>query len=190
MLQDGHVAKPPSPHDVIDDVESTAERAAAPACRTGSVACLDNASRRGLPTPMFEHILVPLDLTGRNARAVIVALDLVRQHGSRVTLLHVMQRIDYIPLGELRSFYRDLRVKAERVLKRAGKELIANRIRVRNVVQVGDVPRTIVRQAETNKVDLIVMGSHTVDPTQLGQGLGTTSYKVAILCRCPVMLVK
>ncbi len=139
---------------------------------------------------MFDHILVPLDLTGRNARAVTVALDLARQHGSRVTLLHVMQRIEYIAVGELRSFYRDLRAKAERVLERAGRELVADGVKVRRIVQVGDVPRAIVRQAETAKADLIVMGSHAVDPTELGQGLGTTSYKVAILCRCPVLLVK
>jgi hypothetical protein len=34
------------------------------------------------------------------------------------------------------------------------------------------------------------MGSHKVNPKRRGMGWGTTSYKVGILCRCPILLVK
>lgn len=39
------------------------------------------------------------------------------------------------------------------------------------------------------RVDLLVMGSHKVKPRP-GQGWGTTSYEVGILCQCPILLVK
>ena len=53
---------------------------------------------------MFKHILVPLDL-GRNERSLRTARTLARQNGARVTLLHVIQRIEDIPAAELRRFY-------------------------------------------------------------------------------------
>jgi nucleotide-binding universal stress UspA family protein len=35
----------------------------------------------------------------------------------------------------------------------------------------------------------VVLGSHRLGPRP-GQGFGTTSYKVALVCPCPVLLVK
>ena len=46
------------------------------------------------------------------------------------------------------------------------------------------------RPRRENDVDLIILGSQKIDPARPGQGWGTTSYKVGILCRCPVLLVK
>ena len=50
--------------------------------------------------------------------------------------------------------------------------------------------RVIVKPAAARKIDLIVMGSHKVAPGPPSAGWGTTSYKVGIFCRCPVLLVK
>jgi nucleotide-binding universal stress UspA family protein len=61
---------------------------------------------------------------------------------------------------------------------------------VRSAVVVGTPSEDIVRYAAANRVDLIVMASHRVDPSRRSRGWGTTSYKVGILCRCPIMLVK
>jgi len=41
-----------------------------------------------------------------------------------------------------------------------------------------------------NRVDLIVLTSHKIDLAHPAEGWGTTSYKVGILCQCPVLLVK
>ena len=40
------------------------------------------------------------------------------------------------------------------------------------------------------KADLVVMGSHKVNPARRNRGWGTTSYKVGIFCQCPILLVK
>jgi Universal stress protein family len=48
--------------------------------------------------------------------------------------------------------------------------------------------REIVRASGTRGVDLVVMGSHKVEPGD--RGWGTTSYKVGIACQCPILLVK
>ena len=46
------------------------------------------------------------------------------------------------------------------------------------------------RENDVDLIILIILGSQKIDPARPGQGWGTTSYKVGILCRCPVMLVK
>jgi hypothetical protein len=47
----------------------------------------------------------------------------------------------------------------------------------------------ILRFAESHRNDLIVMSSHKL-PLRRGEAWGTISYRVGLLARCPVMLVK
>jgi nucleotide-binding universal stress UspA family protein len=48
----------------------------------------------------------------------------------------------------------------------------------------------IVEFAEKNGADLIVLTAPRLDPSQLSTSWGSLSYKVGILARCPVLLVK
>jgi nucleotide-binding universal stress UspA family protein len=138
----------------------------------------------------FAHILVPLDLSARNRRALSTALELARANRARVTLLHVVQRIADLPLAEVRGFYDDLRKRAQRKMTRAGRPFAARRIDVRPAVFVGTPAEEIVKYAAKERVDLIVLASHRVNLSGSARGWGTTSYKVGILCPCPVLLVK
>jgi nucleotide-binding universal stress UspA family protein len=139
----------------------------------------------------FTHVLVPLDLSTKNERTLAIALDVAAQNGARVTLLHVIQRIEGMPQTELRDFYRRLEERAHKRLTLVARRFVARKLRTTQSVVVGTPAREIVGYAATKKVDLIVINSHQViDLDRPGEGLGTTSYKVAILCRCPVMLVK
>lgn len=139
---------------------------------------------------MFAHLLVPIDLSERNERQLRAARVLAERQRSRVTLLHVIQRVGNLPAGELRPFYDRLEKASRRQLARAAKRLAAAGVPVRTLVLVGDPPREIVRVAARRRVDLIVMGSHRADPARPGSGWGTTSYKVGLLCPCPILLVK
>jgi universal stress protein A len=137
---------------------------------------------------MFKHLLVPLDLSDQNARLLDVALSLARANGARVTLLHVVHRIAHASLREFEGFYRELRRKSHRKLDAAARRFSAAGVPVRTAVMIGEPAREIVRASGTHGVDLLVMGSHKVEPG--GRGLGTTSYKVGIACSCPILLVK
>jgi nucleotide-binding universal stress UspA family protein len=138
---------------------------------------------------VFKHILVPIDLSRRNTSALSAAADLARDRGTRVTVLHVIARIEHVPAEELRSFYRQLEGRAQRELARAARQLTRKGISVRGTVVIGAPAEEIVRYAAANKVDLILMRSHPIGRGR-GEGWGTTSYKVAVLCTCPVLLVK
>ncbi len=139
---------------------------------------------------MFRHILVPLDLSGKNEAALKTALRLAEQNRARVTLLHVIQRIEHVPEAELRGFYRQIEAAARKKMEAAARRFAAKKVDVRPVVAIGAPARGIVEHAVATGVDLIVLASHKVDPSRPGQGWGTTSYKVGVLCRCPVLLVK
>jgi nucleotide-binding universal stress UspA family protein len=139
---------------------------------------------------MFNHILVPIDLSEGNERTLRIALELARIKRSRVTLLHVIQGIAGVSTRELRNFYKTLEQRSQRTLTRAAKRFVDAEFPVRTAVVIGDPAREIIRVAAARKVALIVMGSHRVMPGRPGRGLGTISYKVGIGCPCPILLVK
>lgn len=139
---------------------------------------------------MFQHILVPLDLSAGNDAALKTALRLAEQNRARVTLLHVIQRIEHVPQAELRAFYQRVEAAARTKMEVAARRFAAKKIDVHPVVAVGAPAPGIVEHAAANDVDLIVLASHKVDVSRPTQGWGTTSYKVGVLCRCPVLLVK
>jgi nucleotide-binding universal stress UspA family protein len=140
--------------------------------------------------PMFKHILVPIDLSGRNEGTLAATLQLAQQSRARVVLLHVIQRIEHVPLPEIRAFYEKLERAARKKMVAVARKLAARGVDVRATVLVGTPAREIVRYAAANGVDLIVLGSHKLDLSRPSRGWGTTSYKVGVLCQCPVRLVK
>jgi nucleotide-binding universal stress UspA family protein len=135
---------------------------------------------------MFAHVLVPIDLSNRGSRILRIVETLPTK---RVSLLHVVHQVPGVPTAELRPFYKRLRRQAERVVERAAATLSASGLRVQHAVTIGDPAREILRVAAGRSIDLVVLGSHELGPRP-GQGLGTTSYKVALACKCPVLLVK
>ena len=134
---------------------------------------------------LFSRILVPIDLSRRNVRPLKVAAALARQAGASVTLFHVVHEVPGLAAGEMRVFYDRLLEMSRGKLSRAAKAFAARGIAVRFDMCVGEPTREIVRVAARGRADLIVMGSHKVDPRRRGAGWGTTSYKVGLLCACP-----
>ena len=126
---------------------------------------------------MFESILVPVDLTPKNRRAVETARELASRPGGRVTLLHVIETLD-LPFDELREFYERLEARATALIDHC-----------RGLIAAYKVPK-IVEFAEEGGFDLIILDSHRVRPGEPGKGITTISYRVAILASCPVLLVK
>jgi nucleotide-binding universal stress UspA family protein len=141
-------------------------------------------------TGVFSRILIPTDLTDGAARSLQLALALARGGQATVTLVHVVQQVPGLPPGEMRAFYDRLVKKSRRRLAGASKLFAARGITVRSQIVIGEPAREIVRAAAAARADVIVMGSHKVNPKRRGMGWGTTSYKVGILCRCPILLVK
>jgi universal stress protein A len=140
--------------------------------------------------PRFQHIVVPVDFTGKNQNALDIAFEIASQNRAKVTLLHVIETIENVPPDELTEFYKRLSSRAETQLEARSQRFSAAEIAVDWKIRYGKRLTEIVQDARDRKADLIVMSSHKVDPAAPARSLGTLSYQVSILCDCPVLLVK
>jgi nucleotide-binding universal stress UspA family protein len=137
----------------------------------------------------FQRILIPVDLSERGAHAVQVAARMA-DSASTLIVLHVIAEIEGVPAEELEDFYAGLRVRAEEVLGRHSAALAALGLQARIEIAVGRRGPEILRVAEEEACELIVLGSHRIDPSRPGGGLGTLSHQVALLADCDVLLVR
>ena len=101
----------------------------------------------------------------------------------------VDERLDDDESGALDSFYRRLETAARERLKRLV-ALFGGKGAVRAEILYGKPVEEILRFAQADRADLIVMSSHKLPRRRTGESWGTVSYKVGILSRCPVLLVK
>jgi nucleotide-binding universal stress UspA family protein len=139
---------------------------------------------------MFRNVLVPTDLTDQSRPALDVARKLALEDGAGVTVLHVIETLE-IPFEELTDFYEELERKAAVHLERQAQELVEAGVESPGRVLVyGHRAEEVVKYAEANDIDLIVLCSHRIDRENPGLNWATLSYKVAILAQCPVLLVK
>jgi len=121
---------------------------------------------------MFAHILVPIDLGDRNARALRTALELARRSRTRVTLLHVVQSVPNLPPAELSDFYARLARAATRKLESVARRFAGAGVRVRTELCVGEPAREIVRAAARRRADLVVLPAAALDePVRPGGAL-------------------
>jgi universal stress protein A len=138
----------------------------------------------------YRHILVPLDFTEQNDRALEIAKQMCRSGVSRVTLLHVIETIDYVADEEVEQFYKMLTERARKKLDDLAARFRVDGIDVEGKVVLGKRARGTVMYVLQNEVDLVVLSSHRVDLGDVPKGLGTLSHQVSVLCPCDVLLVK
>lgn len=141
----------------------------------------------------LKHILVGTDLSPRADMALARAAELSRQHGARLSALHVLPE----PLPN-RSFA-DLflqnpgSVEAELVLdarRRLEQQLITTgATECTAVVQTGTPLTTIVQSGRDQSADLIVLGAHGGHYVST-MVLGTTAERVVRKGDRPVLIVK
>ena len=139
---------------------------------------------------LFNHILVPVDFTEKNLAAIAAAGQLARQCDARVSLLHVIECIDFPDDDEIASFYEKLRERSENELDKLLELFSKEDFDVTVETMINNRVKGIVLYAAQNDVDLIVMSSHPIDPSIRSDGWGTISYQVSALCHCSIMLVK
>ncbi|HEY0873563.1 MAG TPA: universal stress protein [Vicinamibacterales bacterium] len=142
----------------------------------------------------FKRILCPVDFSPGALQALGFALQLARQAGGLVTLLHA---IEWLPEEEPRAYahfnvpeirgqlVQDAR---ERLRSLVDKESSAF-CEIEDMVVIGRAHREILRAAEAAPADLIVMGAQG----RGGVGLalfGSTTQQVVRGASCPVLTVR
>lgn len=137
----------------------------------------------------WSRILVPTDFSESSAEAVRCGVELARERGAALILLHVGEAAAQVatefPLGLEASLQDAERERLLRILAPA--DQIA--VRPEFVMCSGAPAEEIVRCASEREVDLIVMGTH-------GRGgvshllLGSVAEKVIRTAPCPVLVIR
>ena len=154
-----------------------------------SRALLLNPLRETEGTIVFEHILVPVDFTEKNAVALDTAMQLAQQYHGRITLLHVIEPIEYED-DEIQAFYQTLETKAWEKMKAMVESVDEDEVPIKQQILFGRRAACIVEYTTTEQVDLVVLSSHKISFEQPPKSWATLSYQMSILCPCPVLLLK
>jgi nucleotide-binding universal stress UspA family protein len=141
---------------------------------------------------MFSKILIPVDFTEKNESAVQAALEIVgSREDAEIYFLHIIETIEHVEYDEMKDFYRELENRSIAKLTRLEERCReGGAARVFHDLQYGKRAEAIAHYAEEREMDLVVLSSHKVDRDHPALGWGTISYRVAIVARCPVLLVK
>jgi nucleotide-binding universal stress UspA family protein len=141
---------------------------------------------------MFSKLLVPVDGSENAVRALEAAIFLSKKIDAHVTVMHVMQKPPTVyihPQKELEELLLNYRREAEQILARC--EEIGNRngVELKKVIIEGDVASKILRFAEKEGLDMIVMG-HRGSGRFKEMVLGSVSQKVLNQTKRSVLIIR
>ncbi len=144
---------------------------------------------------MFKRILVPLDGSGRAERAILVAAKLAHTSGAAITLLRV---IDTSPASSPSAAAKpiliqtvsetDIRMAQSYLDALAASDTLAH-IHVETQAIAGLIAPTILTEAATRQIDMIVLCSHGL--TGISHwALGSVAEKVARYGATPTLVLR
>ena len=154
--------------------------------------------------PLFKKILYPTDFSELAEVAKEYVIKLKEANAQEVVVLHVIHPLEfslpqfddpfaldvatlYAHLPEIEQAI--LRSHEER-LKEIEEELKKAGFKVRTVLTVGEPKEEIVRVAEEERVNVIVIGYHGKSLIERILEIGSTAKAVIKKAKCPVLVVK
>lgn len=143
----------------------------------------------------YRHILVAIDFGADHAQVLQRAVNLARSEQARLSLVHVVEYL-HVDLANELVLPQDVQLEAQIVdtAKRklsemaATIELPASQTAIGQWVEMGSTKQEILRVAEEQDVDLILIGSH--GRHGLGRLLGSTTNAVLHGAYCDVLAVR
>jgi nucleotide-binding universal stress UspA family protein len=142
--------------------------------------------------PLYDRVLVPTDGSVGVDRAVAHAVDLAVAHGAEIHAVYVVNTVGLVGLpmdASLEGLDEMLRSDADHALERVREAAEGADVAVTTHVIEGSPSTEIVRFAEREGCDLIVMGTH-------GRGgidrllLGSVTEKVVRASNVPVLTLR
>ncbi len=113
----------------------------------------------------FTRILFPIDLTSNTAKIFPYALSLSEKYGGEICLLHVVEDLErwgagvYLPHLPLNQYREDALKGAEKAFDRVCGQKLQNYLNYKKIVY-GNPEEEILKAIESEKIDLVVMGTH------------------------------
>ncbi|MCS7312897.1 MAG: universal stress protein [Acidobacteria bacterium] len=140
----------------------------------------------------IRQILFATDFSHYSDRARDYTLTLARKHRAHVYVLHAIEVLYHMDEKdpELREWFKTLERAMERKMADEVAFFQSRGVAATGEVIIGTPWKVILRFAEEVGVDLIVIGSHGIRTEEGRVLLGTTSHKVALASKIPVLIVR
>lgn len=143
----------------------------------------------------IKKILCPTDFSEPSHEAMKAAVELASHFGAEVILFHAVPVLPPLPadpnfvLFGVEEYERALQEDAEQKLKEILEQFVPKGIASRFVVTRGDAATEIVRAAEAERADLIVIATHGLTGWR-HLVFGSVAEKVVRLSPCPVLTIR
>jgi nucleotide-binding universal stress UspA family protein len=141
----------------------------------------------------IKRILFPTDISEGSAHAVPFVTDLTKHYGAKLYIIHVMYDVAratgwYVPHISMDELYRDIETNARKEIEKCCVEELRGYKNIEYRIVRGVPHEEILKFAEENTIDLIIMGTHS------RRGLdrvifGSTAERVVRHAPCPVLTV-
>jgi nucleotide-binding universal stress UspA family protein len=142
----------------------------------------------------IRRILFATDFSEGSAHALPYAVDIAKQYGAKLFLLHVIYDVAksagwYVPHISIDEIYRDMEKSASAELEKNFIDEMRGLKDIERVVLKGIPYEEITKFAADNKIDLVVLGTH--GRTGIDRMLfGSTAEQVVRNAPCPVLSVR
>ena len=139
----------------------------------------------------YQHLLAAVDFSPGSETMMRRAIDLMNRYGARLSVIHV---VEYMPVAlDAELMMPPLAGVEEQLMENARKRLedLTRTLGVgeaSSYIELGSTKLEILRVAETQGVDLIVVGSH--GRHGLSRMLGSTASAVLQGAHCDVLSVR
>ena len=134
-------------------------------------------------------ILVPIDGSRKSLQALRYAVNFAEKIDSQVVVLNVQIESDVTIVEPISWDAPVLKERAEKVFSLAKKELEGSKVNVEYKMLQGNPAREIIKYADDQKFDLVVIGAHGLSGIKEFL-LGSVANKVSRHSMVPTLIVK
>jgi nucleotide-binding universal stress UspA family protein len=127
---------------------------------------------------LFQRILVPIDFSEESTRILPYVLDIAREYGATITLLRVIPP-DAAAGINAQALTESLSQTLQKVFAKEGLDRLPQFL-----IEIGQPVEAILRAAQKNNADMIVIGIKHAPGIQLQSGV---AYRVMAGASCPVL---
>ncbi|MEI8217129.1 MAG: universal stress protein [Eubacteriales bacterium] len=146
----------------------------------------------------MKTILIPVDGSEYSTRAIEKGKELVKAFDSNVILINVIHPTypiysfghNVAPILNIDQLNQDIRKISEEILDAAIKLFGPKTDKIKGFTLEGDPANAIIDYANSNEIDLVIMGSHGLGAVVNRMLMGSVTNKVLHHVKTPVMVVK
>lgn len=147
----------------------------------------------------YHSILVPYDGSTHSQKALKFAIDIANAFDSPIHLVNVLDVSAVSPPGKILSqgarktldqIKNSIRASTEAHLQKVQNDYKNSGAVIKKAVLDGDIVGKLLKFAQDNNIDMIIIGSRGRSGISKIMTLGSTSRRISEMASCPVVIVR